>query len=191
MYRHVHDPLRHSRHTREVFACCRESCYRGAADNVPLTMYLLGMPKLLQVIMRLALCRARLRANYCMVLPSVVWTLVLYVCRVIREGGIACLIGPVHPTFWLSRWFADAWMLFPTEAEYTEASAMPAESKHPLLLAIMVDMLLPRQWRTLLRRASCCSAGRLPSQWRWSGDGNVTVTLQFTRSCTGSLDTGG
>ncbi|CAK0758388.1 hypothetical protein CVIRNUC_002616 [Coccomyxa viridis] len=40
--------------------------------------------------------------------------------RVVREGGIACLIGPVHPTFWLSRWFADAWMLFPTEAEYTE-----------------------------------------------------------------------
>ena len=97
MYRHVHDPLRHSRHTREVFACCRESCYRGAADNVPLTMYLLGMPKLLQVIMRLALCRARLRANYCMVLPSVVWTLVLYVCRVIREGGIACLIGAGAP----------------------------------------------------------------------------------------------
>ena len=21
----------------------------------------------------------------------------------IKEGGIACLIGPVHPTFWLSR----------------------------------------------------------------------------------------
>ena len=40
--------------------------------------------------------------------------------RVIREGGLACLIGPVHPTFWLSRWFADVWMLFPTEAEYME-----------------------------------------------------------------------
>eukprot|EP00967_Tisochrysis_lutea_P034025 scaffold40541_cov20-Tisochrysis_lutea.AAC.2 len=23
--------------------------------------------------------------------------------RVIKEGGTACLIGPVHPTFWLSR----------------------------------------------------------------------------------------
>lgn len=24
--------------------------------------------------------------------------------RVIKPGGLACLIGPVHPTFWLSRW---------------------------------------------------------------------------------------
>ncbi len=27
--------------------------------------------------------------------------------RVIKEGGTACVIGPVHPTFWLSRFFAD------------------------------------------------------------------------------------
>eukprot|EP00271_Cylindrocystis_brebissonii_P015031 TRINITY_DN3693_c0_g1_i1.p1 TRINITY_DN3693_c0_g1~~TRINITY_DN3693_c0_g1_i1.p1 ORF type:complete len:362 (-),score=46.70 TRINITY_DN3693_c0_g1_i1:1334-2419(-) len=40
--------------------------------------------------------------------------------RVIKPGGKACLIGPVHPTFWLSRFFADVWMLFPTEAEYIE-----------------------------------------------------------------------
>lgn len=40
--------------------------------------------------------------------------------RVIKPGGLACLIGPVHPTFWLSRFFADVWMLFPTEDEYTE-----------------------------------------------------------------------
>lgn len=38
--------------------------------------------------------------------------------RVLKPGGVACLIGPVHPTFWLSRWFADVWMLFPTEEEY-------------------------------------------------------------------------
>ena len=42
--------------------------------------------------------------------------------RVIKPGGLACLIGPVHPTFWLSRFFADVWMLFPTEAEYMEVS---------------------------------------------------------------------
>jgi len=42
------------------------------------------------------------------------------ICRIIKPGGLACLIGPVHPTFWLSRLFADAWMLFPTEAEYLE-----------------------------------------------------------------------
>lgn len=40
--------------------------------------------------------------------------------RVVNNGGLACLIGPVHPTFWLSRFFADVWMLFPTEAEYKE-----------------------------------------------------------------------
>ena len=43
--------------------------------------------------------------------------------RVIKEGGLACLIGPVHPTFWLSRFFADMWMLFPTEDEYREVSS--------------------------------------------------------------------
>jgi SAM-dependent methyltransferase len=26
--------------------------------------------------------------------------------RVIKEGGVACMIGPVYPTFWLSRWAA-------------------------------------------------------------------------------------
>lgn len=40
--------------------------------------------------------------------------------RVLKKGGKACLIGPVHPTFWLSRFFADVWMLFPTEDEYME-----------------------------------------------------------------------
>ncbi|CAI9771300.1 unnamed protein product [Fraxinus pennsylvanica] len=32
--------------------------------------------------------------------------------RVLKLGGKACLIGPVYPTFWLSRFFADMWMLF-------------------------------------------------------------------------------
>ncbi|KAK3126539.1 hypothetical protein QOZ80_7AG0558090 [Eleusine coracana subsp. coracana] len=40
--------------------------------------------------------------------------------RVLKPGGVACLIGPVHPTFWLSRFFADMWMLFPKEEEYIE-----------------------------------------------------------------------
>jgi MPBQ/MSBQ methyltransferase len=40
--------------------------------------------------------------------------------RVLRIGGVACLIGPVYPTFWLSRFFADMWMLFPKEEEYIE-----------------------------------------------------------------------
>ena len=40
--------------------------------------------------------------------------------RVIKEGGTACIIGPVHPTFPISRAIADAWMLFPTEQEYID-----------------------------------------------------------------------
>ncbi|KAE8667002.1 2-methyl-6-phytyl-1,4-hydroquinone methyltransferase [Hibiscus syriacus] len=40
--------------------------------------------------------------------------------RVLKQGAKACLIGPVYPTFWLSRFFADVWMLFPKEEEYIE-----------------------------------------------------------------------
>lgn len=38
----------------------------------------------------------------------------------LKLGGKACVIGPVYPTFWLSRFFADMWMLFPKEEEYIE-----------------------------------------------------------------------
>lgn len=40
--------------------------------------------------------------------------------RVLKIGGKACIIGPVYLTFWLSRFFADMWMLFPKEEEYIE-----------------------------------------------------------------------
>ncbi|KAK9160807.1 hypothetical protein Syun_007148 [Stephania yunnanensis] len=40
--------------------------------------------------------------------------------RVLKLGGKACLIGPVYPTHRVSRFFADAWMLFPKEEEYIE-----------------------------------------------------------------------
>lgn len=40
--------------------------------------------------------------------------------RVIKTGGIACVIGPVRPTFPVSRWMADAWMLFPEEQQYID-----------------------------------------------------------------------
>jgi MPBQ/MSBQ methyltransferase len=38
--------------------------------------------------------------------------------RVLKPGGLACVIGPVRPTHPVSRAAADAWMLFPEEAEY-------------------------------------------------------------------------
>jgi MPBQ/MSBQ methyltransferase len=40
--------------------------------------------------------------------------------RVVKPGGLACIIGPVHPTHPISRAFADVWMLFPTEQEYID-----------------------------------------------------------------------
>ncbi|EFN58710.1 hypothetical protein CHLNCDRAFT_140353 [Chlorella variabilis] len=40
--------------------------------------------------------------------------------RVLRPGGVACMIGPVHPTHPISRTMADLWMLFPTEEEYLQ-----------------------------------------------------------------------
>jgi MPBQ/MSBQ methyltransferase len=40
--------------------------------------------------------------------------------RVLKAGGIACIIGPVRPTYWFSRFLADLWMLFPEEEDYIE-----------------------------------------------------------------------
>ncbi|XP_042507587.1 2-methyl-6-phytyl-1,4-hydroquinone methyltransferase, chloroplastic-like, partial [Macadamia integrifolia] len=40
--------------------------------------------------------------------------------RVLKPSGKACMIGPVYPTYWLSCFFADMWMLFPKEEEYIE-----------------------------------------------------------------------
>lgn len=40
--------------------------------------------------------------------------------RVLKPGGMACMIGPVRPTHPVSKFFADAWMLFPEEREYIE-----------------------------------------------------------------------
>ncbi|GJS72687.1 MPBQ/MSBQ methyltransferase 2 [Tanacetum coccineum] len=40
--------------------------------------------------------------------------------RVLKIGGKTCIIGPVYPTYWLSRFFADMFMLFPKEEEYIE-----------------------------------------------------------------------
>jgi MPBQ/MSBQ methyltransferase len=40
--------------------------------------------------------------------------------RVLAEGGVAVVIGPVRPANALLRRLAETWMLFPTEAEYRE-----------------------------------------------------------------------
>jgi MPBQ/MSBQ methyltransferase len=40
--------------------------------------------------------------------------------RVIKPGGRAVLIGPLEPGSWISRFFAELWMLFPKEVEYRE-----------------------------------------------------------------------
>jgi MPBQ/MSBQ methyltransferase len=40
--------------------------------------------------------------------------------RVLREGGVALVVGPVPPGDPLLRRLAELWMLFPTEAEYRD-----------------------------------------------------------------------
>ena len=40
--------------------------------------------------------------------------------RVLRPGGVALVIGPLPPGGRLARRLAEAWMLFPTEAQYRE-----------------------------------------------------------------------
>lgn len=40
--------------------------------------------------------------------------------RVLKNGGVATMIGPVRATNWFSRFWCDLWMLFPMESEYRE-----------------------------------------------------------------------
>jgi MPBQ/MSBQ methyltransferase len=40
--------------------------------------------------------------------------------RVLRRGGIALVVGPLPPEGRLARRLAEAWMLFPTKAQYTD-----------------------------------------------------------------------
>jgi MPBQ/MSBQ methyltransferase len=39
--------------------------------------------------------------------------------RVVRPGGVALVVGPLRRTHPLARRLSDAWMLFPSDAEYT------------------------------------------------------------------------
>lgn len=43
---------------------------------------------------------------------------ILEAYRVIKPGGIALIIGPLHPQNWFAKRLADEWMLFPEENDY-------------------------------------------------------------------------
>jgi hypothetical protein len=65
--------------------------------------------------------------------------------RVLKPGGTACMIGPVHPTFPLSRFFADAWMLFPTEQEVKHAHVLISQCMRALkFLASGINVMFVR-----------------------------------------------
>lgn len=58
--------------------------------------------------------------------------------RVTKPGGIACMIGPVHPTHPVSRFFADAWMLFPKG----ELQQLRRQSLMPYLTHVQLSLSL-------------------------------------------------
>jgi len=97
--------------------------------------------------------------------------------RVLRIGGKACVIGPVHPTFWLSRFFADVWMLFPKEEEYIEWF------KKAGFKDIELKRIGPKWYRGVRRHGlimGCSVTGVKP----FSGDSplNVCILLLFLSS---------
>ena len=61
--------------------------------------------------------------------------------RVIKPGGIALLIGPLEPESRIGRFFADTWMLFPSDAEYRQWFAAAGFSD------IKVEYIRPQWYR--------------------------------------------
>lgn len=92
--------------------------------------------------------------------------------RVLKLGGKACLIGPVYPTFWLSRFFADVWMLFPKEEEYIEWF------QNAGFKDIQLKRIGPKWYRGVRRHGlimGCSVTGVKPA----SGDSPLQVTVLF------------
>ncbi|RZC22734.1 2-methyl-6-phytyl-1,4-hydroquinone methyltransferase, chloroplastic isoform C [Glycine soja] len=95
--------------------------------------------------------------------------------RVLRIGGLACVIGPVHPTFWLSRFFADVWMLFPKEEEYIEWF------KKAGFKDVKLKRIGPKWYRGVRRHGlimGCSVTGVKPL----SGDSPLQVCIAFSLS---------
>ena len=89
--------------------------------------------------------------------------------RVLKIGGKACIIGPVYPTFWLSRFFADMWMLFPKEEEYIEWF------KNAGFKRIKIKRIGPKWYRGVRRHGlimGCSVTGVKP----FTGDSPLQVT---------------
>lgn len=95
--------------------------------------------------------------------------------RVLKLGGKACIIGPVYPTFWLSRFFADVWMLFPKEEEYIEWFQKAGFKD------VQLKRIGPKWYRGVRRHGlimGCSVTGVKPA----SGDSPLQVTCFYTFS---------
>ena len=89
--------------------------------------------------------------------------------RVLKIGGKACIIGPVYPTFWLSRFFADLWMLFPKEEEYIEWFRKAGFKN------VQIKRIGPKWYRGVRRHGlimGCSVTGEKP----FTGDSPLQVT---------------
>jgi MPBQ/MSBQ methyltransferase len=101
--------------------------------------------------------------------------------RVLKIGGKACLIGPVYPTFWLSQFFADMWMLFPKEEEYIEWF------KKAGFKDVELKRIGPKWYRGVRRHGlimGCSVTGVKPL----SGDSPLQVIIIYTPFLSSSLD---
>ncbi|KAI4345702.1 hypothetical protein L6164_012802 [Bauhinia variegata] len=79
--------------------------------------------------------------------------------RVIKKGGRAVMVGPVHPTHWLSSLFADMWMLFPKEEDYIEWFQKAG------FVDVKLRRLNPKWYRGARRHGlimGCCVSGVKP-----------------------------
>lgn len=95
--------------------------------------------------------------------------------RVLKIGGKACIIGPVYPTFWLSRFFADMWMLFPKEEEYIEWFQKAGFKD------VQLKRIGPKWYRGVRRHGlimGCCVTGVKPL----TGDSPLQVIFLHRRS---------